>query len=189
MGNFVTLTSHEFERGLISQFRSLLSRPTDAPDSPKPEAAVLSPELTYLGYLIWSTAARVRRELQDRVKTTGLKNDMVGVMRSIGDWNDEMTKASQRPRQHSWWVTGIGVLDSASSKTGPTSGDNDDVWKIRRAQFVLSTETTAAAINISPMTVAGERLCVGASWQDCLSDISFGERIVADLQAWLNQLA
>lgn len=186
MGNFVTLTSHEFERGLISQFRSLISPPADAPDGPNPDAAVLSAELTDL---IWSTAARVRRELEDRVES-GLKNDMVGVMRFIGDWNEEMAKTARRPRQHSWWVTGIGVLDPALSKTSPASGDNDgDVWAIRRAQFALSTETTAAAINISPMTVAGERLCVGASWQDCLFDVSFGEHVMADLEAWLTQVA
>ncbi|KAG8157368.1 hypothetical protein KVR01_012752 [Diaporthe batatas] len=197
MGNFVTIMSHEFERGIISQFRSLLSPPTTAPDGPKAETAVLSPELTDL---VWSTAARVRRELEDRVQT-GLKNDMVGMMRFIGDWQQEMTKASHRPRQFSWWVSGIGVLDPALSKTDPTNGNSapslpapaagngDDSWVLRRAQFILSTETTAAAINISPMTVAGERLCVGASWQDCLFDVSLGERVMADLEAWLSQLA
>jgi hypothetical protein len=195
MGNFVTLMSHEFERGLISQFLSLLSCPKTAPNSPEAEAAVLSPELAEL---IWSTAARVRRDLEDRVET-GLKNDMVGMMRFVGDWQQEMNKAARRPRPHSWWVTGIGVLDPALSKSVPSdsdsaqppaaTGDEIDVWAIRRAQFALSTETTAAAINISPLTVAGERLCVGGSWQDCLFDVSFGERVMADLEAWLGQLA
>ncbi|ROW08503.1 hypothetical protein VMCG_03065 [Cytospora schulzeri] len=199
MANFVTLMDHEFDRGLVSQIRSLLSRPAIALNSPTEvermdKAVALSSELADL---IWSTAARVRREIEDRIDA-GLKNDMVGMMKFVGDWQQEMANASRRPRQHSWWVTGIGVLDGALSKSGSSSdnatsppaapGDNE-AWAIRRAQFALSTETTAAAISISPLTVAGERLCVGGSWQDCLFDVSLGERIMADLEAWLGQLA
>ncbi|ROW11795.1 hypothetical protein VPNG_04970 [Cytospora leucostoma] len=195
MANFVTLMTHEFERGLVSQIRSLLSHPA-AEGTDKPAAASISPELADL---VWSAAARVRGEIGGRVEA-GLRNDMVGVMKFVGDWQQEMARMASRPRLHSWWVSGIGVLDGGLSKEdGPSSGDNapsppaasgdDDAWAIRRAQFALSTETTAAAINISPLTVAGERLCVGGSWQDCLFDVSLGERVMADLEAWLGQLA
>ncbi|KAK7733983.1 Alcohol acetyltransferase [Cytospora paraplurivora] len=191
MANFVTLMTHEFERGLVSQIRSLLSRPAvEGTD----KSAALSPGLVDL---IWSAAARVRREIEGRVEA-GLKNDLVGVMKFVGDWQQEMAKTASRPRQHSWWVSGTGVLDGSLPKSSsssdnapsppPASGD-DDAWTIRRAQFALSTETTAAAINISPLTVAGERLCVGGSWQDCLFDVSLGERVMADLESWLGQIA
>ncbi|KAJ0117480.1 hypothetical protein J7T55_003896 [Diaporthe amygdali] len=200
MGNFVTIMTHEFERGLVSQIRSLVSRSaTDPPTSGTVEggnrAEVLSAELVDL---IWSDAARVRGEMEQRL-AMGLKNDIVGIMKFIGDWQQEMANAARKPRVHSWWITGTGVLDGKSSKTGPGSGSapslppvsssTDDVWAIRRAQFALSTETTAAAINISPLTVSGERLCVGGSWQDCLFDESLGERVMADLEGWLGQLA
>lgn len=52
-----------------------------------------------------------------------------------------------------------------------------------------SNETTAAAINISPMTAAGHELCVGGSWQDCILDSSVGEQVMADLESWLLQVA
>lgn len=42
---------------------------------------------------------------------------------------------------------------------------------------------------ISPMTAAGQELCVAASWQDCVIDVSLGERVVADLESWLGQIA
>lgn len=191
MGNYVTFTSHEFGREIISQFRSHISDTATGPNVPKAEAAVLSPALTSL---IWSTAARVRRELEDRVKM-GPKNDMVGMLKLVSDFREEMARAARRPRQFSWWVTGLGVLDPVSSNGNDSAspraatGDNEGLWAIRRAQFVLGTETTAAALNISPMTVAGERLVVGASWQDCLFDVSLGERVMADLEAWLGQIA
>lgn len=197
MGNFVTIMTHEFEHGLVSQIRSLLSRPASTSGGAErgTRAASLSEELLDL---IWSAAVRVRGEIESRLEM-GLKNDMVGVMKFVGDWQKEMANAARRPRLHSWWITGTGVLDGTSSKadhksnsvpsSSPPGPSGDDVWAVRRAQFALSTETTAAAINISPLTVAGERLCVGGSWQDCLFDVSLGERVMEDLEGWLGQLA
>lgn len=194
MGNYVTIMTHEFERDLVRRIRSLLSHragasTTSAAVERGEKCAALSTEL---GDLIWMAAARVRREIQRKLKL-GLKNDMVGIMKFVGDWQQEMANAARRPRLHSWWITGIGVLDGTPK--GDASGSNsapsghDDAWTIRRAQFSLSTETTAAAINISPMSVMGERLCVAGSWQDCLLDVALGEGVMADLEAWLGQLA
>lgn len=113
-------------------------------------------------------------------------------MKFIGDWRQEMANAARKLRLYSWLTTGIGVLDGAP-RTDATDNSApsgvDDAWVIRRAQFSLSTETTAAAINISPMTAAGERLCVAGSWQDCLFEVALGEGVMADLEAWLGQLA
>lgn len=197
MGNYVTIMTHEFERGLVRRIRSLLSHRAGAPNNSAAavergeRCAALSAEL--MG-LIWSAAARVRREIRRKLDL-GLKNDIVGTMKFIGDWRQEMANAARRPRLHSWWITGIGVLDgtpnrdASGSNTGNEVSGYDDAWTIRRAQFSLSTETTAAAINISPMTVMGERLCVAGSWQDCLLDVALGEGVMADLEAWLGQLA
>ena len=111
-----------------------------------------------------------------------------------------MRSAAKRTRQFSWLVTNIGVLDgnpstklSTTTTRSPTGGDSksDDVqrWSIDRAQFGLSAEIPFAAIEISPVTVAGRGMCVGASWPDCALDTTFGERIMADLERWLAQLA
>lgn len=198
MGNYVTIMTHEFERELVRRIRSRLSRhastsKTAAAVERGEKPAALSAELVGL---IWSAAAGVRREIRRKLDL-GLKNDMVGIMKFVGDWQQEMASAARRPRLHSWWITGIGVLDGtpetvaskSSNNSEPLPPGHDDDWTIRRAQFSLSTETTAAAINISPMTVMGERLCVAGSWQDCLLDVALGEGVMADLEAWLSQLA
>ncbi|KAF3762927.1 hypothetical protein M406DRAFT_333270 [Cryphonectria parasitica EP155] len=62
-------------------------------------------------------------------------------------------------------------------------------WSIDRAQFGLSTEIPAAAMEFSPVSVAGRGMCVSTNWPDCAVDATFGQRIMADLERWLAQLA
>lgn len=206
MGNFVTIMNHDFNVELTGRIRSHFSSrqpaPSEAAQRGVPaKSRFLSDELVDM---TWSTAARVRRELELRIDM-GLKNDMVGIMKLVGDWQQEMARVASRPRPHSWWITGIGVLDggasavnqherdssddAAASKQQPVDPEVDDQWIIRRAQFALSTETPGAALVISPMTAAGECLCVCASWQDCVFDPGFGESVMTDLENWLNELA
>ncbi|KAK2601279.1 hypothetical protein N8I77_010742 [Diaporthe amygdali] len=111
-----------------------------------------------------------------------------------------MKDQAKKTRQFSWLVTNIGVLDgntstspSTTTTRSPTGGDSkpNDVqrWSISRAQFGLSAEIPAAAIEFSPVSVAGRGMCVSASWPDCAVDAELGERIMADLERWLTQLA
>lgn len=196
MGNFVTIMTHEFESRLVDQIRARLADNAAASGAPGEPGQVATPALSVeLMDLLWSAAASVRRDIERRLEL-GLKNDMVGVLKFVGNWQQEMSSAARKNRKHSWWVTGTGVLDGASSKSGHGANvmprnfeEGTDTWTIQRAQFALSTETKGAAINISPMTVAGGQLCVTATWQDCLFDVSFGEQVVLDLQSWLNHIA
>lgn len=200
MGNYVTIMTHEFERALARRIRALLPQPAGTSTTSAAaavergeKAAALSAELVGL---VWSAAAGVRHEIRRKLDL-GLKNDIVGIMKFVGDWRQEMASAARWPRLHSSWILGIGVLDGtpvtvaskSSSNSEPLPPGHGDAWTIRRAQFSLSTETTAAAINISPMTVMGERLCVAGSSQNCLLDVALGEGVMADLEAWLSQLS
>ena len=58
-----------------------------------------------------------------------------------------------------------------------------------RAQFGLSAKIPAAAIEFASVSVAGRSMCVGAQWPDCAVGQMLGERIMADLERWLAQLA
>jgi len=184
MGNYVTIMSHRFDDAIVKKIRSELSSNTTS------DCTLTLP--VKLVEQIWSISAEVRGEIEHKLET-GLKNDLVGTMKFVGDWRKQMANTAQRPRQYSWWVTGVGVLDGRPKPINTTSSPHDstseEFWAVRRAQFALSAETTAAAIMISPMTAAGEQLCVGVSWQDCICDASLGERIVADLEQWLSQIA
>ncbi|KAI8944739.1 alcohol acetyltransferase-domain-containing protein [Xylaria longipes] len=174
LGNYVTQLNHEFDPSFVSQIRSLLES-KDVADQSLPAEIV---------GLVWSAATKVRGEILQKLET-GVKNDIVGTLKFVMDWRTQMKQAAKRPRPASWMITGLGVLDSKPS-TGKSS--MDEVWSLRRAQFALSAETTAAAIMISPMSVAGECLSVGGSWQDCIFDATLGEGVMRDLERWLRQL-
>lgn len=111
-----------------------------------------------------------------------------------------MRDVAKKRRQFSWLVTNIGVLDGNTSTKlstittrsltgGDTKFDKGQRWSIGRAQFGLSAEIPFAAIEFALVSVAGRGMCVSADWADCAVDAMLGERIMADLERWLAQLA
>ncbi|KUI57775.1 hypothetical protein VP1G_05100 [Cytospora mali] len=151
--------------------------------------------------LLWAVSAGNRQEIVRKLEA-GLRNDLVGVFKYVTDWKQTMSDMAKKTRQFTWLVTNIGVLDGNASPTrpsttttrAPTGGDNtksDDGqrWSIDRAQFGLSAEIPAAAIELAAVSVAGRGMCVSANWPDCAVDVTLGDRIMADLERWLAQLA
>ncbi|KAI2639827.1 alcohol acetyltransferase [Hypomontagnella submonticulosa] len=176
MGNYVTITGHVFGTNILKQIRSKISPKTADTELP----ADLMDE-------VWSTALAVRKDIQHKLEH-GLQDDIVGLMGIVGDWLAQMRDMAHKPRQHSWFVSNLGMIDGNPDMNEGLSSSKDEAWFIRRAQFGISAETTSAALMISPMTVTGGQLCVGGSWQDCLFDVSLGESVMADLKRWLVQI-
>ncbi|KAI0407871.1 hypothetical protein F4802DRAFT_490956 [Xylaria palmicola] len=172
MGNYVTMIHHEFDTLLVADIRSKFS--SDKANRSLPAEAL---------DLVWLAAANVRGQIMHKLEI-GVKNDVISLFKFVFDWRTQMKEAARRPRQASWMITGLGILDEKPNLDTPPS----ETWSLERAQFALSTETTAAALMISPMSVAGKGLCVGGSWQDSLFDTSLGERIMSDLQRWITQI-
>lgn len=189
VSNYVTQLPHRFDTELVAQIRSKL--PADASER-RDLSADLQREL-------WAVSAQNRLEIVRKLDA-GLRNDLIGVFKYVTDWQQTMSDMAKKTRQFSWLVTNIGVLDgntstrlSTTTTRSPTGGDtkSDDgqSWSIGRAQFGLSAEIPAAAIEFAPVSVAGRGMCVGANWADCAVDVMLGERIMADLENWLAQLA
>ncbi|KAH9983783.1 alcohol acetyltransferase [Xylariaceae sp. FL0662B] len=178
MGNYVTITPHEFDEALVAGIRSELP----------PETAAGEGLTSRLMDHIWFAAADVRREIEHK-QGLGVKNDNVGLMKFVGDWQQQMSDTARRPRQNSWFITNLGVLDGEPKldrQNGATPSDGP--WSVRRAQFAASAETTSAAFIISTMTAAGGQLCVVSTWQDCIFDVRLGEQVMADLEKWLIEI-
>lgn len=189
VSNYVTQLPHRFHQELVARIRSKL--PADASEG-RDLSADLQREL-------WAASAQNRREIVQKLDA-GLRNDLIGVFKHVTDWQRTMGDMARRRRRFSWLVTNLGVLDGdhstrlrTTSTVSPTGGDtqSDDgqKWSIGRAQFGLSAEIPAAAIEFSPISVAGRGMCVGANWPDCALDVRFAERILADLERWLAQIA
>lgn len=192
VANYVTQAFHKYGTKTVARIRSKLQA-----DASK--GGDLSADLQRE---LWAASAKSRQDIVRRLEA-GLRNDLVGVFKYVTDWQKTMSDQAKKKRQFSWLVTNIGVLEggntparpdtTATAKQSQTESDNksDDVqkWSISRAQFGLSAEIPAAAIEFSPVSVAGRGMCVSASWPDCAVDTVLGERIMADMERWLAQLA
>ncbi|EDN03439.1 predicted protein [Histoplasma mississippiense (nom. inval.)] len=140
---------------------------------------------------LWAVSTQNRLEIVNKLEA-GLRNDLVGMFKYVTDWQRTMSGMAKKTRQFSWLVTNIGVLGGNTPPSLPTTGDhtnNAQRWSISQARFGLSVEVPSAAIVFSPVSVAGRGLYVGASWADCTVDETMGERVMADLERWLAQLA
>ncbi|KAI0968713.1 hypothetical protein F4678DRAFT_474434 [Xylaria arbuscula] len=179
VSNYVTQLPHRFDTELVAQIRAKL--PADASEG-RDLSADLQREL-------WSVSAQNRLEIVRKLED-GLRNDLVGLFKYVTDWQKTMSDMAKKPRQFTWLVTNIGVLDrNTPTRPSTTKSDDDQKWSIHRAQFGLSAEIPAAAIEFAPISVAGHGMCVGANWPDSAVDAMLGERIMADLERWLAQLA
>ncbi|KAM7221900.1 hypothetical protein V8F06_002651 [Rhypophila decipiens] len=176
VGNYVTQLMHRYEPGLVAGIRSKLLPDTKGGDL----SADLVDEL-------WAESARNRQQIVDKLQSCQ-NNDLIGLFKwvNVRDWQSTMREMAKKTRQFSWIVTNIGVMMG----DGGGSGDDDDQqkWSMTRAQFGLSAEIPAAAIEFSPVSVAGQGMSVGASWPDCALDSAFGEGVMADMERWLGQL-
>ncbi|GAB1315498.1 Alcohol acetyltransferase [Madurella fahalii] len=199
VSNYVTQCFHRWDTELVAQVRSKLpaADAADGSNAGSEGSRHLSAELEHE---LWTASARNRREIVDKL-AEGLRNDLVGLFKYVTDWQQTMRNLAKRPRQFSWLVTNIGVLDgigaipTTTTTTSDTMSDTNKSahgqqrWSISRAQFGLSTEVPMAAIEFSPVSVAGRGMCVSATWADCAVEVTLGERIMADMERWMAQLA
>ncbi|KAK7911747.1 hypothetical protein PG985_014228 [Apiospora marii] len=184
--------------------------------APPPGTTTSRPLPVDLLDLVWSIAARVRRKIRAKLDLRG-RSDMIGMMKLMSDWNDVMAKLARRPRYLSWLVTNLGVLDGregapvidgggdeGTQKRHKTDQERNEeelqqqkrleeesdggIWLVRRAELVLSAEVPSAAICVAVVTVKGEQMTVTCSWQDCVVEAGLGERLVDDLERWLQEI-
>ena len=218
MCNYVSVVEHEYDATLVAQIRAKLPLETSRAEgegTPPPATTAGQPLPVDLLDLVWSVAARVRREIKARLDLGG-RNDLLGMMKLVSDWNDAMRKQARRPRYLSWLVTNLGVLDGREGAlvvgdgggggTQPPKQDqglngeenqhqnrlegeiDGGIWAVRRAELVLSAEVPAAAISVAVVTVKGEQMAVTCSWQDCVVEASLGEHLLNDLERWLREI-
>ncbi|KAI0409847.1 alcohol acetyltransferase-domain-containing protein [Xylaria palmicola] len=171
MCNYVSVIDHEFDTSVVSQIRSQI--PDKATD------VGLSPLLD----IVWDVAARIRREIKARLDS-GLRNDVLPIMRLVHDWRAQQESEAQKPRYLSWLVTNLGVLDGG----GLEKRQDPERWAIRKADLLLSAEVPSAALSVSLMTVKDEQMCVTCTWQDCVVEESLVQHLMDDLKRWVDEI-
>lgn len=173
MCNYVSVMDHEFDTPVVTQIRS------EFPN--KATGVSLSPRLLDI---VWSVAARIRQEIRARLDS-GVRNDVLPIMRLVHDWRSQQESEARKPRYLSWLVTNLGVLDGGRSE----KQQDPERWAIRTADLLLSAEVPSAALSVSIMTVKDEQMCVTCSWQACVAEESLVEHLMDDLKRWVYEIA
>ncbi|KAI0377334.1 hypothetical protein F5Y04DRAFT_179085 [Hypomontagnella monticulosa] len=185
MGNFVTITDHEFDSAWVAQVREAVRAKKEG-DKQEGEDGLTVPES-----LVWPIAESVRAGLQKRLDE-GTKNDMIGLLKFIPDFRTLLKDWTKKPRGHGVVITNLGVIDgSPADKVSDDTADTVEAsskWRIDRAIFSISPEAHGAAITICPVAVKGKELYISVDWQDCALDSALVEGMTTDLEAWLRVL-
>jgi hypothetical protein len=170
MCNWDSVLDHEFSPKLVGTIRDYMAHAgTDSNSSGKLPNNVMD--------IIWTISAEIRAEIAARI-AMATKNDLLAVMGWCPDWNSQQQREARRTRYLSWLVTNLGVID------GKDQGN--DNWSLDRAELVLSAEVPSATFSVSLMTVKDKQMCVTCSWQECVVEERVGDRLLSDLETWLN---
>ncbi|KAI8951101.1 alcohol acetyltransferase-domain-containing protein [Xylaria longipes] len=196
MGNYVTIVDHVLGEDLVAQIRSKTS--LDGTDCRVSRSGVLMDRL-------WSVARGIRRDIEHKLET-GLKNDMVGYWRIIGDWRAQLSEEARKPRRTSWVITNLGLIGGnpmqAPLSSPPVSSfpsslvdggldnaqerDSQHTWSSTRAQFIMCANVVSSAFGIATASVKGGDFIITCTWQDCVVDVHTGDAFVNNLESWLN---
>lgn len=116
----------------------------------------------------WSTARKVKTELQSEVAKKGADNP-IALLKYVSDIQDFFSGMSGQQRQCSGEVSNLGVWRGHSSSKSAAAEDvdeSDGKWSCGRMTFSQSTNQAGAPICLSAVTGADGCLVLSFSWAD-----------------------
>ncbi|KAF5001106.1 hypothetical protein FGRMN_1300 [Fusarium graminum] len=166
--NCVSSIYHTFNRQVVSDIRALARVNNWAPQP-----------IYDLEPSIWKAAKTVRGDIEERLDL-GVTDSIVGLMKLVADWQDYHKSMEKKPREVSWNVTNLGVMD------GKNEAGNG--WSMAKTRFTLCADVAGPAMEISTISVKGGSLTIDISWQDMEELDEVGERLTKDMESWLMYL-
>lgn len=151
---------------------------------------------------MWSVAAKVRSEIQQRLNMR-LRNNELGMMRFADDFRGLVKGTLNRPRVCTFLISNLVLIDGDPADTpipsthrdgatrgrSPTSDAGISKWTINRAGFTLSAHVNGAGIHLGVITVKGGDMVIDMTWQKGVVDDKVCEQLGEDLRAWLGHIA
>jgi hypothetical protein len=180
MCNYVSVLDHEYAPELVASLREKMADTVSTSTATGTDTNTSRRLPDDVVKTIWTVSASIRAEITARL-ASGLRNNVLGVMGYCPDWNSQQRSEAKRTRFLSWLVTNLGVLDGGSREK--------DGWSLRKAELALGAEVPSAAFSISVVTVKDEQMCITCSWQDAVVEERVGQRLLWDLEGWLNEIA
>ncbi|KAH6981526.1 hypothetical protein EDB80DRAFT_825796 [Ilyonectria destructans] len=173
--NYVSSIHHTFGYSLVADIRAK-ARTNNWEAQP----------IRYLEKEIWSASRVARGDIEERLNA-GLKNNIVGLMKLVHDWQEYHGDQAKRDRELSWIVTNLGVIDGESEVETAVHGGNDR-WSINQANFALSAHVAGPFVQISTPSIEGRDLSVTLSWQESIEGNESCARLAQGVEAWLRFL-
>ncbi|KAM5346024.1 hypothetical protein ACJ41O_011885 [Fusarium nematophilum] len=174
--NSVTYWPYKYDEDLVARIRQQAS---DAKARPESNADL---EAT-----VWSVAMAVRQELSKKLEL-GTKNDIMGLMKFVGDWRSYVKdREKNSERTFSWELSNLGVINGEVMMDKEGS-DEAEKWTIERATFTQSASVSGPALCVSQLAVKGGALVMSCCWQIEVIDEELAKGFSSDLEIWLTQL-
>ncbi|EEU36901.1 uncharacterized protein NECHADRAFT_94006 [Fusarium vanettenii 77-13-4] len=173
--NCVSTIHHTFDSDLVADIRAT-ARANNWENQPVRD----------LEREIWSASRISRGDIEERLNA-GLKNNIVGLMKLVHDWQEYHGDQAKRDRELSWIVTNLGVIDG-EGESGTDVHDGNERWSINQANFALSAHLAGPFVQVSALSVKGQDLCISLSWQDSDEGNEICAQLAQGMEAWLGFL-
>ncbi len=133
---------------------------------------------------VWKVAGEVRATLKKRMVVFP-KDDVLGLMSWVNDWNKRWLSKIGKPRDTTWSVSNIGSM----RLTSETRGAGGSSWTLDRSIFSQPCKPFGPAIDLNVSGVEGRDITITVGWQESIVDTNVMEGLVEDLDAWLKKLS
>ncbi|KAL7792108.1 alcohol acetyltransferase [Trichoderma ceciliae] len=143
--------------------------------SPETVAALRAPNADTTA-LIWQNAQRVKGEIAAKLSTLP-KDDIMGILKFIGDWFAFWRGRDGKQRADSWEISNIGVLKNLDDADA-------DAPRATRLLFTNGAMAAGSPMGINVASVAGSNLTIGLSWQDKVVEDELIDQLTEDLSAY-----
>lgn len=140
-----------------------------------PEDTIKAMKETQSDENIWKAATYTRNKLTERMKEIP-KDDIMGLLKFVSDWQEWFKKKDGKPRDSSWEVSNIGVVEA---------GEGD--VRLTRTMFTNGATVAGAGVSFNVASVKGEGLTIGVVWQEGGFDEEMVDDIVGDLKEWFTK--
>lgn len=170
IGNYVSKMDHEVDKSVVQKVRELSKN------------AAEGEKFAALEEQMWAVSVQIRGEIQAKLDL-GLKNDVVGLMGVVTDWEKYHYDEMKKPRVVSWLVTNVGAIDGQPTTEGPSS------WSIERSKFSLSANVISPVFDVAVISTKGKDMFIDITWQDGIVDDKIADQLTEDFKGWLDFIA
>ena len=130
------------------------------------------------GEFNWEAVKVCHQEIKNA--TAGPKDQIVGLLKFMNDYESWFLKKVGQNREHSFQVSNVGVIDGCEMS-------EDKPW-IKRIIFSQSSSVTGAALVFNIASAKGGDMAIALTWQEGIVEVELAEKVLDTLEVHLHRL-